>query len=121
MGWFTGALLTCVIANNNTNREAGFTRNLWLFTTFFTMSAGVWMELLAKPGALARAQSGLASVPRPLRAIRRKSERLGRYVQITRIAVRHGFGRSLGIEAGTDGVVEDGKAPVAVRLRRTLE
>src|SRR5438445_6491272 len=71
IGWFAGALLTCVIANNNANPEAGFTRNLWLFTTFFTMSAAVWIELLAKPGTLARAQTGLATLPRPLRALRR--------------------------------------------------
>src|SRR2546430_280799 len=88
VGWFAGALLTLVIANNDTNREAGFTRNLWLFTTFFTMSSAVWMELLAKPGALARAQSGLATVPRPLRALRRKSGGLSRYVQIPRIVAR---------------------------------
>jgi hypothetical protein len=39
-----------------------------VFAIVFTMSATVWMELLAKPGALARAQSGLVSIPRPLRA-----------------------------------------------------
>jgi hypothetical protein len=60
-----------------------------VFATVFTMSASVWVELLAKPGALARAQRGLVSVPRPLRALRRSSRRLSRYAQITGIAVSY--------------------------------
>ena len=35
--------------------------------------------------------------PDPLRAVRRSSRRLSRYVQITRIAVQHGFGPLLGL------------------------
>jgi ubiquinone biosynthesis protein len=86
------------------------------------MSGSVWIELLAKPGALARAQTGLASVPRPVRALRRRGQRVNRYVQITRIVVRNGFGPSLGLagpSTDTDGA--DRRAPLPVRLRRTLE
>jgi ubiquinone biosynthesis protein len=120
IGWFAGAGLSLVIAHSEGN--AGFTRNLWLFSTFFAMSTTAWVELLAKPGALARARSGLASVPRPLRAARLASQRLGRYAQISRIAVRYGFGSTLGLgDSEADEQAMVGKAPVAVRLRRALE
>jgi ubiquinone biosynthesis protein len=124
VGWLAGASLSLVIAG--AEGGAGFSRNLWLFSTFFAMSATAWAELLAKPGALARARTGLAAVPRPLRSLRRARARLGRYAQISRIAVRYGFGRSLGLTETEDGMAEDGmaasgRAPVAVRLRRALE
>ena len=35
------------------SRARRFVRNLWLFSTFSTMSATVWIEMLAKPGTLA--------------------------------------------------------------------
>src|SRR5439155_1148681 len=117
-GWLAGAGLSVVLARNHEHGSAGFTRNLWLFSAFFTMSATVWIEMLAKPGALARAQSSLVSIPRPGRAIRRTTQRLGRYAQITRIAARHGLGRSLGIADDDTG---EGRAPLAVRVRRALE
>lgn len=119
-GWVAGAALAVAIGRRENG--AGFTRNLWLFSTFFAMSGTVWLELLAKPGALARAQTGLASVPRPIRSIRRRSRRVNRYVQITRIVVRNGFGPSLGLaEPSEESELADRRAPLPARLRRTLE
>ena len=74
IGWIAGASLAIVVAKHHEHGEAGFLRNLWLFVAFFTMSATVWMEMLAKPGALARAQHSLSSVPRPFRDARRKGQ-----------------------------------------------
>ena len=120
VGWVAGAALAVAIGRHENG--AGFTRNLWLFSTFFAMSGSVWLELLAKPGALARAQTGLASVPRPIRSIRRRSQRVNRYVQITRIVVRNGFGPSLGLAGESEeSEAADRRAPMPVRLRRTLE
>jgi ubiquinone biosynthesis protein len=120
-GWFAGAGLAVVIARNQ-GQSGGFTRDLWLFSIVFTMSATVWIELLAKPGALARAQTGLRSIPRPMRALRRRSRRVSRYVQITRIAARHGLGPYLGLGTrGGDDEAIDGRAPPARRLRLALE
>jgi ubiquinone biosynthesis protein len=119
-GWVAGTALAYAIARHE--GEGGFTRNLWLFSTFFAMSGSVWIELLAKPGTLARAQAGLGSVPRPFRALRRRSQRVSRYAQITRIVVRNGLGPSLGLSGPADAGDEgERKAPVPVRLRRTLE
>jgi hypothetical protein len=119
-GWLSALALSLAIADGDP-AAAGFTRNLWVFAIVFTMSATVWIELLAKPGALARAQSGLVSVPRPLRAVRRSSQRVSRYAQITGIAVKHGFGPALGLarRAGADEFVPS--APAARRLRLALE
>jgi predicted unusual protein kinase regulating ubiquinone biosynthesis (AarF/ABC1/UbiB family) len=93
-----------------------------VFAAVFTTSATVWAELLAKPGALARAQRGLVSVPHPLRAVRRPSQRLSRYAQITGIAVRYGFGPLLGLgrPVGEEAAAPPA-APAARRLRQALE
>jgi ubiquinone biosynthesis protein len=111
-GWLAALALSLAITSGDTGAP-GFTRNLWVFAAVFTMSASVWVELLAKPGALARAQRGLVSVPHPLRAVRRSSRRLSRYAQISGIAVKHGFGPLLGLGAPA--------APAARRLRLALE
>jgi ubiquinone biosynthesis protein len=119
-GWLSALALSLAIAQGDPGAP-GFTRNLWVFAIVFTMSATVWMELLAKPGALARAQSGLVSIPRPLRAMRRSSQRLSRYAQITGIAAKYGFGPALGLARPQ---VEDAvppAAPAARRLRLALE
>jgi hypothetical protein len=63
-GWLAALALSLAIARGDSH-AAGFTRNLWVFAIVFTMSSMVWIELLAKPGTLARAQTGLVRVPRP--------------------------------------------------------
>jgi ubiquinone biosynthesis protein len=91
-----------------------------LFSTLGVMSASVWIELLAKPGTLARAQTGLTSIPHPIKAVKRRGRRVSRYAQITRIAIRNGLGPSLGLGRHS----EDGEArqvPFARRLRHSLE
>jgi ubiquinone biosynthesis protein len=120
-GWLAALALSLAIASGDTSAP-GFTRNLWVFAAVFTMSATVWAELLAKPGALARAQRGLVSVPHPLRAVRRSSQRLSRYAQITGIAVRYGFGPLLGLgrPSGEEAAAPPA-APAARRLRQALE
>ena len=119
-GWIAGTAVSLIIAEGDP-ASPGFTRNVWLFAIIFTMSSAVWVELLARPGTLARAQTGITSLPRPLRALRRRSQRVGRYAQITRIAARHGFGPLLGIERHRDMDFTDGAAPLPRRLRRALE
>jgi ubiquinone biosynthesis protein len=115
-GWVAGTCTSLLIAKGDT-AAPGFGRNLWVFSTVFSMSAITWLELLARPGGLARTQTRLAHIPRPVRAARRAGQRVRRYSQITRIAARHGFAPMLGIGRREDG------APVATaaRLRRALE
>ncbi len=115
-GWLAGTGLSLVIARSEDG--AGFTRNVWLFSTFFAMSASVWIELLAKPGALARAQTGILSVPRPLRALRRKSARLNRYVQIPASPSSTASGRSSVCPAATKTARTTPPAPAPAPARR---
>ena len=95
VGWLAALALSLAIAEGDP-RAPGFGRNLWVFAIVFTMSAAVWIELLAKPGVLARAQTSLVSLPRPIRAVRRSGQRVGRYAQITRIASSMASGRRWG-------------------------
>jgi hypothetical protein len=88
VGWLSALALSLAIAKGDP-AAPGFGRNLWVFAVVFTMSSAVWMELL---GALARAQTSLVSLPRPIRAVRRSGQRVSRYAEIIRIAVKHGFG-----------------------------
>jgi ubiquinone biosynthesis protein len=120
LGWAGGVALSFAIASDRTDPAKGFTRNVFLFSALGVMSASVWLELLARPGTFARAQSGFTSIPRPLRALRRRGQRVSRYAQITRIAVRNGLGPSIGLGRRDDEPV-DGKAPLARRLRHALE
>ena len=115
-GWVAGTLVALLIAKGDPHAP-GFGRNVWVFSALFSMSAITWLELLARPGSLARAQTRLMHVPRPLRALRRSAGRGRRYVQITRIAARHGFAPMPGIGRREDGA----PVPTAARLRRALE
>jgi ubiquinone biosynthesis protein len=120
IGWVGGVALSLAIASQRKDMSEGFTRNVWLFSTLGVMSASVWIELLAKPGTLARAQTGLTSIPHPIEAVKRRGRRVSRYAQITRIAIRNGLGPSLGLGRHS----EDGDArqvPFARRLRHALE
>ena len=120
VGWIAGVALSLAIASQRKDMSEGFVRNVWLFSTLGVMSASVWIELLAKPGTLARAQTGLTSIPHPVKALKRRGRRVSRYAQITRIAIRNGLGPSLGLGRHT----EDGQArqvPFARRLRHSLE
>ena len=120
LGWIAGVALSLAIAGQRDPVSQGFTRNVWLFSTLGVLSASVWIELLAKPGTLARAQTGLTSIPHPIRAVQRRGRRVSRYAQISRIAIRNGLGPSLGLGRHT----EDGRAaqvPFARRLRHSLE
>ncbi len=122
LGWAAGVALSFTIAADRADPAKGFTRNVFLFSALGVMSASIWIELLARPGTLARAQSGVSSIPRPIRALRRRGQRVGRYAQITRIAMRHGLGPSMGlVRRASDDETVDGKAPLARRLRHALE
>src|SRR2546425_7542824 len=97
LGWIGGVALSLAVASQHDPISKGFSRNVWLFSTLGVISASVWIELLAKPGTLARAQTGLTSIPHPIRAVKRRGRRVSRYAQITRIAIRNGLGPGLGL------------------------
>ncbi len=99
IGWVVGVVVSLWIAADAHPATDGFARNLFLFSLLGTMAAAVWLEFLARPGIVMRAQTGLQSVPHPVRSLRRRGRRVQRYAEITRIAVRNGLGPSLGPRA----------------------
>jgi ubiquinone biosynthesis protein len=121
-GFVVGVVISLLIASERENASDGFARNLFLFALFGAMAAAVWIEFLSRPGMMARAQTGLASVPHPIRSLRRRGRRMARYAEITRIAVRNGLGPSLGLGRHDGDVSADGnRAPTVRRLRISLE
>ena len=119
-GWVIGVVVALWIAADAHPASDGFGRNLFLFSLLGAMAAAVWLEFLARPGVLVRAQTGLQSVPHPVRSVRRRGRRVQRYAEITRIAVRNGLGPSLGLGRKED-VEAAGARPPVRRLRLALE
>jgi ubiquinone biosynthesis protein len=120
MGWIVGVVVALWIAADTHPASDGFSRNLFLFSLLGAMAASVWLEFLARPGIVMRAQSGLQSVPHPVRSLRRRGRRVQRYAEITRIAVRNGLGPSLGLGRKDDVEASASRPPVR-RLRLALE
>jgi ubiquinone biosynthesis protein len=116
-GWLLGVVLAIWVASRSEPATAQYARNLFLFTLLGTMAAAVWIEFLSRPGMMARAQTSLRSLPHPVRSMERRTRRMRRYAEITRIALREGLGPSLGLGRHHDTTAR----PPVRRLRRALE
>ena len=84
-----------------------------------TMLIAATLELLARPGRLAKVEGRLRAspVPHPIRSLRKRADRSRRYLQVTRIAARHGLSSYLGgRRPGTDE-----SSPLARNLRAALD
>jgi ubiquinone biosynthesis protein len=84
-----------------------------------TMLIAVLLDLLARPGRLAAAESRLRAspVPHPIRSLRQRAARTRRYLQVTHMAARHGLSSYLG---GRQSCTEEPR-PLARNLRAALE
>ncbi len=124
VGWLTSIVVSLIITDvpfREANRSEEFGDRVWLFGVVFTLLAAAGVQLVAKPGALARAQSGLVSVPRPIRSLRQRYRRLRRYTEITRIAARHRLAPWLSEGDHTPALAADGAVSAGRRLRLALE
>ncbi len=82
-----------------------------------TMGVAVALDLLARPGSLASADTaGLLVAPRPISTVRTRIEVFLRYRELMRIARREGFG-----PFSTQGRAEHADEAVGVRIRHVLE
>ncbi len=61
-----------------------------------TMLIAATQELLARPGRFAEVEGKLRGIPHPFRSLRQRARRSRRYLQVTRIAARHGLSSYLG-------------------------
>jgi len=89
-----GSLVGCTLA------APGAVGTMLLLASVFTMAATVGLQLLARPQPTATLRALPTRAPHPLRWLRRRLQRLGRYSQITRLAVHHGLGPYLGLGRG---------------------
>ncbi len=120
VGWILGVAVAVVVASERADASRGFARDLVLFTLLGTMAGSVWAEFVTRPGLVARTRRGMASFPHPVRAFRIRARRVRRYAEITRVAVRHGLGPSLGF-VREDQTASGGRSSLVRRFRRALE
>ncbi|HZD67526.1 MAG TPA: AarF/UbiB family protein [Actinomycetes bacterium] len=80
-----GSLVGCTLA------APGAVGTMLLLAIVFTMAAMVGLQLVARPQLTTTIQALPAGVPHPLRWLGQRLQRLGRYSQITHLAVHHGL------------------------------
>jgi ubiquinone biosynthesis protein len=120
---FAGLVLGWIAAWSINGQRHGPQRLPWPAVLFgalvATMLIAVLLELLARPRRLAAAGRRLhaSPLPHPVRSLRQRAGRIRRYLQVTRIAARHGLSSYLG--GRQPGAGEPG--PLARNLRAALE
>ena len=110
-----GSLAGCTLA------APGAVGTMLLLASVFTMAATVSLQLLARPERITAIRDLPPGVPHPLRGLRQRLQRLGRYSQITHLAIHHGLGPYLGLGRGRQSAgVGCGTCPER-RARQALE
>jgi ubiquinone biosynthesis protein len=119
---FAGLVLGWIAAWSINGQRRGPQAMSWpavLFSSLIaTMLIVVTLELLARPGRLAAVEGRLRAgpVPHPIRSLRQRAGRTRRYLQVTRIAARHGLSSYLTGRPGADE-----PRPLARNLRGALD
>jgi ubiquinone biosynthesis protein len=117
-GYLAGGSLALLMAHGDATAP-GANRNAWIFGVVFTMAATAGFELFARPGRRLATAAVPASLPHPVRSIRRSARRGHRYLRIIGIVLRYGLGPYLGFGRGGRGA--DRAASPARRVRLALE
>jgi ubiquinone biosynthesis protein len=116
-GWALAALLTLGLNNWDWGAD-GLLIQMVAVGVVATMAAAVAIDLLSRPGSLARGErAGLVVAPRPIRAVRQRIAVLRRYRELVRLARRNGFGPL----PSAGGRAERTAQGTGVRIRRVLE
>lgn len=121
LGWITGVALAYGVAGGDLE-STSFVRNTYFVAFLATMVIAVGVDLLAKPGSLAKGEAaGQFVVPRPVSYVKVRIDSVRRTRELVGIARANGFGHLFG-----DGGRKDRKAgierdPAPVRARRVLE
>ena len=113
-GYLAGGSLALLMAHGEAT-AGEFGRNVWIFGVVFTMAATAGFESLARPRRRLATAAVPTSLPHPIRSIKRSARRGRRYLQIIRIALRHGLGSYLGFGRGGRGA---GRAASPARQAR---
>jgi len=117
VGWGVAALLALGLSHWDWDTSGLVVRMLAVGIPA-TMAVAVTLDLLARPGSLARGeQAGLVVATRPLRAVGRRIDVVRRYYELVKLARREGFGPFLSGRRKAERTTD----PLGVRLRRVLE
>jgi ubiquinone biosynthesis protein len=116
-GWTLAALLTLGLNDWDWGAD-GLILQMLAVGVVATMAVAVAIDLLSRPGSLARGErAGLVVAPRPLRAIRQRISVLRRYRELVRLARQAGFGPL----PSAGGRAERTTHVTGARIRRVLE
>jgi ubiquinone biosynthesis protein len=116
-GWILGGLLALHLNGGDWGADGLILQTLAIAVPA-TMAIAVTLDLLARPGALARApEAGLLIAPRPLRDLRRRIDVVRRYRELLGLLRAEGFGPW----PAAAGQAAREAEPTGVRLRRVLE
>ena len=116
-GWTLAALLTLGANDWDWGADALILQML-VVGVVATMAAAVAIDLLSRPGSLARGErAGLIVAPRPVRAVRQRISVLRRYRELVRLVRQAGFGPM----PSAGGRAERTAKGTGVRIRRVLE
>ncbi len=120
IGWTAGFLVSLGISGGL--HEPRLLRNTLVLAFVFTMAAEVGLDLLARPGSLARGDAaGRFVVPHPKRYITDRIDVVRRSREIVEIAHHNGFGPQLGVRHRRERRLALDRDPPEVRVRRMLE
>ena len=119
LGWITADALQVALHDGDWG-AAGVSVHTVALAVLFTMLTALALDLVARPGSLARGQrAGLLVAPHPFRDIRRALQPYGRVREIAGIARGHGLSMAT-VRAGARGGDALG-ASTSVAVRATLE
>ena len=120
IGWTAGLLVSLSISGEL--HDARLLRNTTVLAFVFTMAAAVGLDLLARPGSLAKGDAaGRFVVPRPKRYVTERIDVVRRSREIVEIAHNNGFGPQLGVRHRHERRAAFDRVPAPVRARHTLE
>jgi ubiquinone biosynthesis protein len=110
VGWVVGGIVALGLSDWDWGAD-GLLLHTLAIAVPATMATAVLLDLVARPGSLAKGeQAGLVVAPRPMRSIRRRIAVIRRYRELVGLLRREGFGRRR--------VVDD---RAGIRLRTVLE
>ncbi len=117
VGWTVAALLALGVNDWDWGADGLILQMTGIGVTA-TMAAAVAIDLLSRPGSLARGdRAGLVIAPRPIRAVRQRISVLRRYRELVHLVRDAGFGPM----PSAGGRAERSAKATGVRIRRVLE
>ncbi len=121
LGWVVGLALAWAVSNGDLS-SSGFVRNTLFVAFIATMVIAVGVDLLARPGTLAKGEAaGQFVIPRPVSYVKVRLDTVRRTRELVGIARANGFGHLLGDRRRSRRRAAVERDPAPVRARRVLE